>query len=554
MSAASESNVISHAAIWRTVLLAWMIWTISRFIYRIFFHPLRHVPGPKLAALTFWYETYYEVVKPARYTWKIGELHGQYNSPIIRINPDEVHINDPEYYDTIYSQSRRRVDKPPKSSDSFGPVPATFGTGDHDLHRIRRAPLNKHFSKKSVSDLQPGILSSIKKLCERLERASDEGKTVNLKYAYAAVARDIIDEYCFSRPTDSVLMEDFNEEYTETLEAGHHMTPIVSVADKLLQYGVNIPDHFGQFIQFRWLGYLLHALPAWVTKILDPGFGKLLDEMESLSQQVEAMRAGKYEAHKSSYHPTVLQDLLESDMPEAEKTKDRIKAEAQTLVGAGTSTVAMVLMTTTCHLVANPPTRQKLFRELYSAMPDPGMTDLSLQNLEQLPYLTAVILEGHRLSHSASHRLLRVFPSDTLTYGTTVIAPGTTVSMTPLLVHENPSLFPSPHDFKPERWLTEDAQRLKRFLVPFGKGTRQCIGLNLAQAELYMGLAMVFRRFSFDFVDVKRERDYEVCRDTVIGSMRKDSKGVVVKVRKASNELRDIQGWLAGRNGVCDIS
>jgi hypothetical protein len=51
------------------------------------------------------------------------------------------------------------------------------------------------------------------------------------------------------------------------------------------------------------------------------------------------MRAGKYEAHKYSDHATVLNDLLESDMSEAEKAKDRIKAEAQTLVGAGTSTM-----------------------------------------------------------------------------------------------------------------------------------------------------------------------------------------------------------------------
>lgn len=51
------------------------------------------------------------------------------------------------------------------------------------------------------------------------------------------------------------------------------------------------------------------------------------------------MRAGKYEAHKYSQHPTVLHDLLESDLPPAEKSKTRIRAEAQTLIGGGTSTV-----------------------------------------------------------------------------------------------------------------------------------------------------------------------------------------------------------------------
>ncbi|KAI9667988.1 MAG: hypothetical protein M1821_000808 [Bathelium mastoideum] len=144
-------------------------------------------------------------------------------------------------------------------------------------------------------------------------------------------------------------------------------------------------------------------------------------------------------------------------MPEAEKTKNRIKAEAQTLVGAGTSTIVMVLTITACHHVANPSIRRRLFRELYFAMPDPITTDLSFQSLELLPYLTAVILEDHRLSLAASRRLFLVSLSDTLTYRTTVIAPGITASMTPLLIHENPSLFPSPHEFKPERQLTKDA-------------------------------------------------------------------------------------------------
>ncbi|KAI9710154.1 MAG: hypothetical protein M1820_002956 [Bogoriella megaspora] len=498
-----------------TLMIAWIIWNILRCIHRLYYHPLRNVPGPRLAALTFWYETYYEVVQPARYTWKIGELHEQYKSPIIRINPDEIHINDPEYFDTVYSQ-RRRVEKPPKSADSFGPVPGIFGTVDHDLHRMRRAPLNKHFSKKFVSDLQPWILSSIEKLCERLEKAKKAGKTVNLKYAYAAVARDIIDEYCFSRQMNSVLLEDFNEEYTEALDAGHDMTPI--------------------FIQFRWLGYLLHALPGSLTKMLDQGFGKLLDEMESVSQQIETMRTGKCETNKYFDHPTVLRDLLESDMPEAEKAKDRIKAEAQTLIGAGTSTVAVVLTTTTCHLIANPDKQQKLFKELLTAMPN-TLTPLPLQDLERLPYLTAVILEGHRLSHVSSHRLPRVFTSDTLTYASYTIPAGTTVSMTPLLMHENSSVFPFPHEFRPERWLGDKGTKLKRFLVPFAKGTRQCIGLNLANAELYMVLGMVFRRFAFEFEGVVKERDWTVSRDTVIGSMRKDSKGVIVRVKEAGDRL-----------------
>ena len=52
-------------------------------------------------------------------------------------------------------------------------------------------------------------------------------------------------------------------------------------------------------------------------------------------------------------------------------------------------------------------------------------------------------------------------------------------------VHEDSAIFPDPKEFLPERWLQDDSEegkaisaRLHRFLVPFSKGTRQCLGLK----------------------------------------------------------------------------
>ena len=46
--------------------------------YRLYFHPLAKIPGPRLAALTFWYEFYHDVILPGRYVWKIQKLHKDY--------------------------------------------------------------------------------------------------------------------------------------------------------------------------------------------------------------------------------------------------------------------------------------------------------------------------------------------------------------------------------------------------------------------------------------------------------------------------------------------
>ena len=54
----------------------------------------------------------------------------------------------------------------------------------------------------------------------------------------------------------------------------------------------------------------------------------------------------------------------------------------------------------------------------------------------------------------------------------------TATSMSPMLIHENVSIFPNHCEFEPERWLQNDKD-LGKFLVAFGKGPRICLGINL---------------------------------------------------------------------------
>lgn len=61
-----------------TSLLVAILFVVAESIRRLYFHPISHIPGPRLAALTWWYEFYYDVVLPGKYIFKIQELHREY--------------------------------------------------------------------------------------------------------------------------------------------------------------------------------------------------------------------------------------------------------------------------------------------------------------------------------------------------------------------------------------------------------------------------------------------------------------------------------------------
>lgn len=60
-----------------------------RTIYRLYFHPLRKIPGPRLAAATHLVEFYYDVVKGGKYIWEVEKMHeiyGWYSSKHLKVD------------------------------------------------------------------------------------------------------------------------------------------------------------------------------------------------------------------------------------------------------------------------------------------------------------------------------------------------------------------------------------------------------------------------------------------------------------------------------------
>jgi cytochrome P450 len=107
-------------------------------------------------------------------------------------------------------------------------------------------------------------------------------------------------------------------------------------------------------------------------------------------------------------------------------------------------------------------------------------------------------------------------------------------------LHHNEIIFPSSHTFDPTRWLADpitgrpplgpDGEKLlTRYLNPFSRGTRQCLGMHLAYAELYICLASLVRRCRLELYETS-ERDVRMWSEHFMPLPHPESKGVRVLV------------------------
>lgn len=164
-----------------------------------------------------------------------------------------------------------------------------------------------------------------------------------------------------------------------------------------------------------------------------------------------------------------------SDLPQADKTFERVLEEVMTVTGAAYETTASALRLILFHVYTNKEILQRLRKEIAAL---PGRPHDNLKQLEQLPYLTAVLTEGMRLSPAIGTRAARTTDKD-LFYEKWRIPANTPVGMTTLLLHTDPRWYPDPMRFNPDRWLasgTREATASK--YAPFGQGTRICLGMQ----------------------------------------------------------------------------
>ncbi|KAM7207241.1 cytochrome P450 monooxygenase sdnE [Naviculisporaceae sp. PSN 640] len=493
-------------------------------IYRLYFSPLAKFPGPKLAALTGLYEAYYDLIPKGggQFPFAIKRMHEKYG-PIVRINPEELHIDDPDFYDQLYPTSKP-YDKLQRLENRFGIPGATFSTARHDVHKMRRAAISPFFAKSKVREQTPDIQRLMDTISRRLTNEyAGTGRVLNLHDVWRCFAADNIMDLVFGSPLDLHLYPDFRAPFTGAI------TRVTNFS------------HVTRYLPI--LGAVTDSLPYWLAKRLFPPFEPIIAYREEMSRQTAVIRAshqatgGVDEKPRKGQtgHATVFHEMLASSLPPEELAHKRMQHEAESLIGAGLETTAWTLALGSFYILHDPQIHSRLRDELVAAIPNADQIP-PWATLETLPYLTAVIRETLRMSMGVIERLVRINrdPSSPWVYNGITIPPNVAVSMDQYHMLMNENLFPEPGTFRPERWLDDPRapdgiHPLTHYLTVFGRGTRMCLGLNLAYSELYIGFATLIRRHDLQLVDTTL-RDVAFYAENTILSPTPGTKGIRVLV------------------------
>ncbi|KAH8887959.1 putative cytochrome P450 [Thozetella sp. PMI_491] len=497
------------------VLAFSIVYGITLVLYRLIFSPIARFPGPRLAAATAWYEFYYDILKSGKYYKKINELHDIYG-PIVRINPWELSVRDADFYSTLYvAGSVRRTQIFPRARAGIGMDDSHPNAEDHNLHRTRRKPLDPFFSRKAVQSYEGMILEELNVLEDRLLGLKGTDKVINMEHIYAAVIGDLIGRVSVIDPPSFISDPEISSDWHDTLCGFFKQITLYTHFTFLMGWVKWIP-----------LGILLRFYPkAAGFRAFTEIARNHIDEAKSRIKQEKAGDTG------SNRPTTLVQHLLTSDMPESEKRTARLLGEFIGVLSAGTMTTSRALSTITYFVLADKNIEETLRASLAEIMTGYPAKSPTWAELERIPYLFGCVREGLRISFGSLRRIPRVSPDVDLQYKQWLIPRGTPVGMSAFMMHTDPDVFPEPYQFKPERWIGDYDPNLNRNYVPFSKGSRSCLGRNLAYGELYLTLAVLFRPegpkmtlFETDETDVIPVHDYFLAMPKL------DTKGMRVKV------------------------
>ncbi|KAK8080611.1 trichodiene oxygenase [Apiospora hydei] len=422
-------------------LVALTLYSVLITVQRLWFHPLSKIPGPWYARVSYWYEFYEDVILGGNYVKAYPRIHAKYG---------------PGLFQT-----------------SGGISEALPAIVDVEYHRRRRKMVNNLFSAKSMEALSHVVLGVVQNAMRKAQEHLDAGRVLDIQRLYIGITIDTIMKVLCDRSLNLIDAEEEEPPFLATLRT--------------------FSESFFLLKHFPVLIWLADCMPTRLAEKLLPGeFEFRRNVRQWISDRAAEHQTGIEKAEDG--RKTVIDLLLRPEDHGLPLTHQAVEDETYSFAFAGTHTTSHTMSMGTYFLLRHPEKLEKLRQEL-APLPRNERGLLTYKQAKDLPYLTAVIKESLRLSSPVPGILPRVVPRGGITWAGHHLPEGTSVSTAIRAVHDNPDLFPDPEQFIPERWLENDG--LDHWLVVFGKGSRSCIGLNIAWMESYLVFSNMFTHFNF---------------------------------------------------------
>jgi cytochrome P450 len=456
---------------------------LSLCAYRIIRHPLSHIPGPLLPKITSMWLYYHAYIGDEATI--IHKLHARYG-PLVRVSPHEIDISDADAIGPIYISKSGFPKAPGYANFDIEGHSTIFSTLDAEHRAPRARAVVPMFSTKNIRDSEAALYGCVNRMVKRMREEAKSGKPVNVLNLTRSLALDTVATHLFQ------------EDYNGTAERGARLSASAFV-DCFVAVGrfFYLPNVLFKWIEWATENFMHDKNTATSMEIVETFVHKLVENTDSEAQ---------------NYPGRLLALGLEIS---------EVKSQCKDLMFAGTDSTGMNLATICRELVLNPDkyvSHLKLYTTplkeghryeiLRSEIMSNSTARSGKQDVQSLPYLSAVVREALRISMANPTRLPRVVPQGGWAFKSVHIPAGSIVGCSAYELHYNATAFPNPFEFRPERWLdgniTVDANK---YFFAFGAGSRACIARNLATTELYMATERL--------VESDVLRGAESCRDKV---------------------------------------
>ncbi|KAK7730687.1 hypothetical protein SLS57_001518 [Botryosphaeria dothidea] len=406
-------------------------------------------------------------------------------SPIVRIAPNYYSIDDPSAVRTIYGHGTKFTKGPwyEASRDPTSELKDLFTDRDEKSHAANRRKVASLYSMTTLLKMEETVNDCIGLIETRFREFASNGRTLNLQHWLQCYAMDVIGAITVAKRFGF-------------LDEGKDIINILPSLHSYLVYAT----HVGIYSEVHEILYkLVKRFTKGISSVIGFTYEQIMARMDA-NKDIEKRVDG------DDFLAKVLR--LHEEEPRSFTMGD-VLMTCGTNIGAGSDTTSIALSGTMWGLVNNPDAYAKLRAEVDEKRAKGEISNpVTFAESQGMPYLQAVIREGLRIHPSTGLPLERVVPKGGAQIAGTFFPEGTKVGINSWTAHANREVFGDDADqFRPERWLAdkETVQRMDRYWLPFGHGSRTCVGKNISLMEISKLIPQLVENFDFHLADPRSE-------------------------------------------------